>query len=149
MVVLIVCRGIQHSQLLLHRDEDAARSFCRERWACIGGQYHNNKCSFAVNLGVSKQRCAKFTSAHSNIWSALHPFLFLEQTAVRAAAAALVAVQFVNGNRLHSRIVIASRKSNHICHHKCTTAITFALDRIHACTCEMWLRPLEPNNCDS
>ena len=89
MVALVACCGIQHPQLLLHRDDDgAARSLCRERWAFIGGRYHSNACSFVVDPGVPKQRCAKCTSAYSNIRPARYPLLFPEQATVTAALVA-------------------------------------------------------------
>lgn len=51
MVALVACHGTQYLQLLLHRNNGAAHVFCREKCACICGQWHSNGCAVVVDPG--------------------------------------------------------------------------------------------------
>ena len=81
---LSACRGIQHPKLASIGNDDAVRSYCREKYTYLGGGWRSNDCLLVVGPGAPKQRCVICTSGHSNIRPARHPNLYSERTAVAA-----------------------------------------------------------------
>ena len=74
----LLCRGIQHTKLLLFTADKINHSFCSTKWSYIQGEWHSRDCRFIVDSAgsKSKSRCSKCTVSHSNIKCSHTPALY-------------------------------------------------------------------------
>ena len=72
------CFRIPHPKLTTLGNTNAICSYCYNKWAHIGSEWHSNNCFIVIDLGVLKQRCIKCSRSHSNICPARHLRFFPE-----------------------------------------------------------------------
>ena len=73
------CCGIQHPKLMSPGSNNAVHSYCRKKRTYVSSRWYVNDCLFVVDPGIPKQRCIKWSGAHSNACSANHPRLLPER----------------------------------------------------------------------